>query len=149
MTKRERFEAIKLTARRMAGEVEECWFPDAPPGSREVIASYLTRMIGSPRGQAQLQGQLEQVFASIDPLIESRPAIQEVEQEAAGLVQAAIKACLYEWRPDALSLRILAHPLATKFKGIPEAMMQAPVGVRVPSLQAQRRFGWEPSQENV
>jgi glycyl-tRNA synthetase beta subunit len=131
----ERFEQICATASEMAAEIEWAEFPALTSNHtelREITAS----LAADPECQLVLRDLLRQMSERIRWLVDALPGRQEVELEAAGLVQSAFKAVLLQLSDLAGVIRPLQ--MLTKFRRLPEPVLQAPVNARVPSIAEQR-----------
>lgn len=135
----ESFQQIKELALQMAGEVEWADFPLLDDVACAVTRDIFAGLVGDWPFQEEVRHVLvEQLFVRVAPIVPQLPDHQEPEQQAGGLVQAAMKSVLCRRRPE---LAHLYHQLlCVKFRKLSAPMIQAPIGVvHVPSMASQRR----------
>lgn len=149
MTKKERFRAIRVAAHQMAGEIEWAQFRSPPPlcGIARPIGVFFGSMVGSEDFREAVRIIVADAMNLLEPHADHLPMIQEVELEAAGLVQYAIKSALKMLFPHVGISALCLTPLTVKFRNIPEPLTQADPNMHVPSLASQRR-GNQPWSDN-
>ena len=141
----ERFKTIKITAMRMAGEIE--WFGFAGPSGAGRRMASSAEIAANPSFIEGVRSALGTVFTLLERSGAAASVVghQEVELEAAGLVASAVKHVLLVMEGavpptagEASSVRVFhAWPLITKFRTIRAPVIQAAPGVWVPSMEEQ------------
>lgn len=142
----ERLQEIERAADAMLGQVEWCDFPLVPEPTATLLNAALAAAMESADFSALARRDLRTRFGVLRDIAGRLPDHQEVDLQAAGLVQSAVKAAFRGLDP-AFGAAVADQPVRTKFRRLIHPVVQAPPNVRVPSMRAQlarRSMGMPP-----